>query len=642
MMVAGSALAGVPGMRQADASLFSEGPKAQAGKSMAKAQTRADEALETFDFTYADYPYMSLSLNGVTFGVSRAYMLFEMTQDDIKTYAGSKVVGFSVYSPTDQNNRTNTITSGSFFYSTDPSLTSLDYTQDFRFSTTAYDLNKVNMTESYTITGEEPVLYFGYSLVVENGMYYVPIDFVETNPTAGIIGVSETGSGMPTQWMSIGTSYGALCMMVTLEGRNFQTSLEFDDIPATICLELGKKSAVPIGLRAVCGTPIDSFEIEYTMGGKLYSSVYSYSDPILPGVNRYMGAQLEFPAQSVPFNEAVEFRLTKLNNHTIDGSSAVAQVRAMENPPVHRTLMEEYTGTWCGYCPLGFAAMEYIRENYPEFVVASYHSGMDSVDDPMEVTQDFPVMVSGFPSASLNRNFTCSPYDGTGTYSNLPLPIIGDIEELNAAPTAWNVDVSHEWESADVLTAKAEVSNVVGYGDGNYKIAYLLIADSLTGNTARWYQTNYFYTDTPKYIEELNAFCRAGEYGKSKVRLTYNDVVVSDDGIHGVVGSIPTALEANETVEHTMRFDLTEIPSTMTVDPNKLRVIAAVIDPRGNVLNCAKDEVNDHVSTGVIRADIDENAPVEYFNLNGMKISQPTEGVFIRRQGSKAEKVMIR
>lgn len=640
-MVAGSALAGVPGLRQADAALFREGPKPQVMKSMAKAPTRADEALETFEFTYADYPYMSLSLNGMTAGVSRAYMLFEMTQDDIKTYAGSKVVGFSVYSPTDQNNRTNTITEGRFFYSTDPSLSSLNYTQDFKLSTTAYDVNKVSTTESYTITGEEPVLYFGYSVVVEDGMYYVPIDFVETDPTAGIIGVSEDGVGLPTQWMSFGTSYGALCMSVTLEGQNFPSSLAFDDIPATICLELGKKSAVPIGLSAVCGSPIDSFEIEYTMGGKLYSSVYSYAEPILPGVNRYMGAQLEFPAQNVAFNEAVEFRLTKLNNKPIDGSSAVAQVRAMENPPVRHTLMEEYTGTWCGYCPRGFAAMEYMRENYPEFVVASYHSGSGDVPDPMEVTQDFPVMVSGFPSASLNRNYTCDPYDGTGTYSKLPVPVIGDIEDLNAVPTAWSVNVSHEWESADVLTAKAEVSNVAGYGNGNYQIAYLLIADGLTGKTARWYQTNYYYSDSPKYVEELNAFCRGGEYAKSKVLLTYNDVVVSADGIHGVEGSIPNSLEADTKAEHSMSFDLTKIPSTMTVDPNKLRVIAAVLDARGNVLNCAKDEVNDHDTVGVAGLG-DDNAPVEYFNLNGMKIDRPTEGVFIRRQGSKADKVMIR
>lgn len=645
VMTAGSALAGVPGFRMTDASLFRESGKAPAMKAMEKAQTRADESLETFDFTYADYPYMSLSLNGVTFGVSRAYMMFEMTQEDIKTYAGSKVTGFSVYSPTDDNNAKNTMTEGSFFFSTDPGLTSIDYTQDFKLSSKAYDVNKVSVNEPYTITGEEPVLYFGYSMVVKNGMYYVPVDFVATEPTAGIVGVSEDGQSFPTQFMTFGTSYGALCMSVTLEGSGFPTSLEFDDMPATICLKLGQESTVPIGLRAVSGAPIDSFEIEYAMDGKQYASTYSYATPIPAGVNRYMGAQLEFPAQNVEFNEEVEFRLSKLNGKSISGdnSSAVARVRVMANPPMHQTLMEEFTGTWCGYCPRGFAAMEYIRENYPEFVVASYHSGSGDVADPMEVTQDFPVYVSGFPSASLNRSYTCDPYDGTETYADLPVPVVGDIEALNKVPTAWAVNVSHEWESADVLTAKAEVTNVTGFKDGNYKIAYLLVADGLTGTTARWYQTNYYYSNVanPAYVDELKAFFRGGEYGKSKVRLTYNDVVVSAEGIYGIEGSIPSSLGVDEKVEHTLSFDLKDIPSSMDVDPNKLRVIAAVVDARGNVLNCSKDEVNDHGSVGVSGIG-DENAPVEYFNLNGMKIARPTEGVFIRRQGSKAEKIMIR
>ena len=37
-----------------------------------------------------------------------------------------------------------------------------------------------------------------------------------------------------------------------------------------------------------------------------------------------------------------------------------------------------------------------------------------------------------------------------------------------------------------------------------------------------------------------------------------------------------------------------------------------------------------------------ENAPVEFFNLNGVKVANPENGIFIRRQGNKATKVVIR
>ncbi len=43
---------------------------------------------------------------------------------------------------------------------------------------------------------------------------------------------------------------------------------------------------------------------------------------------------------------------------------------------------------------------------------------------------------------------------------------------------------------------------------------------------------------------------------------------------------------------------------------------------------------------GVIAAD--ENAPVEYFNLQGMRVENPAAGIFIRRQGAATSKVVIK
>lgn len=45
---------------------------------------------------------------------------------------------------------------------------------------------------------------------------------------------------------------------------------------------------------------------------------------------------------------------------------------------------------------------------------------------------------------------------------------------------------------------------------------------------------------------------------------------------------------------------------------------------------------------GVESVIADENAPVEYFNLQGVRVENPENGLYIRRQGSKVEKVMIR
>ena len=39
-------------------------------------------------------------------------------------------------------------------------------------------------------------------------------------------------------------------------------------------------------------------------------------------------------------------------------------------------------------------------------------------------------------------------------------------------------------------------------------------------------------------------------------------------------------------------------------------------------------------------ADADENAPVEYYNLQGVKVEKPENGIFIKKQGAKATKII--
>ncbi|MBD5347143.1 MAG: hypothetical protein HDR92_08465 [Bacteroides sp.] len=46
--------------------------------------------------------------------------------------------------------------------------------------------------------------------------------------------------------------------------------------------------------------------------------------------------------------------------------------------------------------------------------------------------------------------------------------------------------------------------------------------------------------------------------------------------------------------------------------------------------------------TGIDEVDADENGQVEYFNLQGIRVTNPSNGIYIRRQGNKVSKVMIK
>ena len=52
---------------------------------------------------------------------------------------------------------------------------------------------------------------------------------------------------------------------------------------------------------------------------------------------------------------------------------------------------------------------------------------------------------------------------------------------------------------------------------------------------------------------------------------------------------------------------------------------------------------NGPVTTGISAVEAnDENAPFEFYNLNGQRVENPANGLFIRKQGSKVQKVVIR
>ncbi|PWB02042.1 hypothetical protein C5O23_08000 [Duncaniella muris] len=48
------------------------------------------------------------------------------------------------------------------------------------------------------------------------------------------------------------------------------------------------------------------------------------------------------------------------------------------------------------------------------------------------------------------------------------------------------------------------------------------------------------------------------------------------------------------------------------------------------------------VDTGIADIVADENAPVEYFNLQGIRVENPENGLYIRRQGNKVTKVIVK
>ncbi len=80
-----------------------------------------------------------------------------------------------------------------------------------------------------------------------------------------------------------------------------------------------------------------------------------------------------------------------------------------------------------------------------------------------------------------------------------------------------------------------------------------------------------------------------------------------------------------------------------TTEGNYLKIRAkAVIDNKHSDEIVKNIDANGDVVSGVESVIVDdENAPVEYFNLQGIRVNADQPGIYIRRQGSKVEKVSI-
>ena len=59
------------------------------------------------------------------------------------------------------------------------------------------------------------------------------------------------------------------------------------------------------------------------------------------------------------------------------------------------------------------------------------------------------------------------------------------------------------------------------------------------------------------------------------------------------------------------------------------------------VVTPAKMTVNGNAPSAIEEVGADVNAPVEYYNLQGVKVANPSNGIFIKKQGNKATKVVL-
>lgn len=351
--------------------------------------------------------------------------------------------------------------------------------------------------------------------------------------------------------------------------------------------------------------PITSVTVDWN-DGTAHSSVISTN--IAPGAT----ATINHPT-GVSYATVVEKNLnitiTAVNGNTDPnaanntGSKLFNTVSSNSQKVV---LFEEGTGTWCGWCPRGAVAMEYMDNTYPNtFAGVAVHNG-----DPMTVTAyDNGANLSGYPGANVDRailDASVSDQDFEGYYNQRKDLI---------TPVGVAIQTGGSGNNVTVTVNATFRSNFANAGT-DYRLGVIISEDNVTGTTSTYAQTNY-YSSASQNIA-LNGAGHNWQTEPNPVpaaNMEYDHVGRALlGGYTGQAGSVPASITDGQVATYTFNYT---VPAT-SVRAN-MHAVAVVIDQAtGEVLNAKEISLATLglAETSTINMEVFPNPASDVVNVN--------------------------
>ncbi len=320
--------------------------------------------------------------------------------------------------------------------------------------------------------------------------------------------------------------------------------------------------------------------------------------------------------------------VTKVNGEENDvpTASATCKVNVYEDIVKHRAVLEEYTGTWCGYCPRGMVGLEKMNKLFPEdFIGISYHC-----NDAMSIMNpdDYPSIVTMYPYAWIDRVKPTDAYTGDCTDTSFGVDKVWEKQCKTIAPADITASAFIDENDGEKINVKANVSFVLPQDQNHYKVEFVLLADSLHGEGSGWVQTND-YSGVNEWAgdEDMKKFVEAGD---KVAGLRFNDVIIARADADN---SFPSSFEGGVPQEMTCRFDLQKAMNmkgvSLVQDKKNLRVAALLIDmDNGAIKNANKTKVL--TPSGIDAMTTAGRQSSVYYDLSGRQMARPAKGICIK------------
>lgn len=487
---------------------------------------------------------------------------------------------------------------------------------------------EVILPEPYTVGAEG--VYAGFSFDVQTLDIYnsYPVRIAKNDVYDGscFIRFNVINGGA---WLD-NSEGGSLPISVVAAGFD-DYAAELSSAVATVETERGTESAIPVKVMNFGTKGIRSLDYEVEIDGLVTQGSHTLALPIGAELGAYETFSLPLPAMEEAGSREVRVRVTAIDGEPNARAGNLSFIyRVLSRTPKRRAVVEEYTGTWCGWCPRGYVAMEALNRLYgDDFIGIAYHNG-----DAMATYIADASSHGGYPSAVVDRDEIIDPISAEYSWN----------EAMGvSAPADIDVDARLTGNGMQV-EATATVVFPVDVTGCDYSLEFVLQADSLQGSGSGWSQRNYYYSYSPEAAADLYPefllFYGTQAYVTG---LKFNDVAILTSRSKGLDAAVASSAAVDEELVYSYTFDLAEAVNTSGVslvqNVRNLKVAVLLIDnTTGRIANANKARVGTATGIGGTSAvhPAADASPAAFYDLSGRRLQRPARGVNIvkKRDGT--------
>lgn len=455
----------------------------------------------------------------------------------------------------------------------------------------------IELPEAYTLKAGTPVVV-GFTIEVpenDDVIYPLVTDYsYDVNENSCMVytnfnGFDDTGWLVfegERKWQDLGEEFGNIAIRARLNGDMFPVNDVITYMyQGPLFVTPGEPFEFLVEVQNQGGNTISSVEYTMEIDGMQPQTCTVDISPALDYKDISNVLSLTFDCTTEGNNIHWKAYLSAINGEKVNLGEEPAEGTFLcisEGFPKNN-VFEEATGTWCGWCVLGYAGMEYMSEHYGEegFIGIAVH-GSDEMDVMGEgqAYEVFSEYVQGFPSAYLNRDMSEALYPD-------PSELEMYYEYYKDLPAYAKISATVEdGESSNVI----KLSTVSEFGgdedNANYQIAYTVIENGV----GPYLQHNYCSGEDYDYY---------GFENKPEILpLVYNDVARNCSQPMGIENSLPSVIESGKTYSYDTEITLSDV-----TDPKKVRVVAMVINKNnGAIENAVCVEVPGYTGVNQIAA----------------------------------------